>query len=409
MPKHCEEITDRIRCTKYAVHGGILYRCVTHGGGKRCTEDGCDKSSQGKSDKCVRHGGGKRCTEDGCDNSAVGKSDKCVTHGGGKRCTEDGCDKGAVGKIDKCVTHGGGKRCTEDGCDKSARGKSDKCVTHGGGKRCTEDGCDKSAVGKSDKCVTHGGGKRCTEDGCDNSAVGKSDKCVTHGGGNRCKCQESTAYFALEGEVAICCSRCKTDDMIDVRNPRCRANEEPWGILCPSGANRYYDRFCGRCFTYLFPENVKSMGYRKKSKELSVQQFVNYAFPGLFTWNKPIHYGLGGVTDCPSRRRLDFHTVIGNTVFSIEVDENQHVSYNTTCEENRNNEIFTEWGGKLVLIRYNPDKYRDSNGNVKNPSIVKRTEILKREVEKQMSRISGGNNSDLYEQVYLFYNGYESV
>jgi hypothetical protein len=51
---------------------------------------------------------------------------------------------------------------------------------------------------------------------------------------------------------------------------------------------------------------------------------------------------------------LDFHTIIGNTVLSVEVDENQRRSYNSACEE----------------LRY--------------------------EVEK---------NEDLLEQVHLFYDG----
>jgi hypothetical protein len=116
----------------------------------------------------------------------VGRTDKCVGHGGGKRCTEEGCTKSAVGRTDKCIEHGGGKRCTEEGCTKSARGGSDKCIEHGGGKLCIVEGCTKSARGRTDKCVEHGGGKRCTEEGCTKSARERSDKCIEHGGGKRC-------------------------------------------------------------------------------------------------------------------------------------------------------------------------------------------------------------------------------
>jgi hypothetical protein len=34
-----------------------------------------------------------------------------MAHGGGWRCTEEGCTKGAVGKTGKCKAHGGGPRC----------------------------------------------------------------------------------------------------------------------------------------------------------------------------------------------------------------------------------------------------------------------------------------------------------
>ena len=126
---------------------------------KRCKYDGCIKIAIG--DFCVSHGGGKRCVEDGCESSARSKSDFCKKHGGGKRCKQDGCNNSAVGKTDFCKLHGGGNRCKEDGCKSSAQGKTDFCVSHGGGKRCKEDGCESSAQGKTDFCKSHGGGKRC--------------------------------------------------------------------------------------------------------------------------------------------------------------------------------------------------------------------------------------------------------
>ena len=110
--------------------------CEVHRSKKKlCSENGCTKSAQGKTDKCIEHGGGKRCVEPGCAKSAVGKSDKCVEHGGGKRCAHPECTKSARNKSDKCVEHGGG-RCTHPWCTKSAQGKSDKCIEHGGGERC---------------------------------------------------------------------------------------------------------------------------------------------------------------------------------------------------------------------------------------------------------------------------------
>ena len=43
--------------------------------------------------------------------SAKSPTYKCILHGGGKRCAEPGCLKSALGKTDKCKSHGGGKRC----------------------------------------------------------------------------------------------------------------------------------------------------------------------------------------------------------------------------------------------------------------------------------------------------------
>jgi hypothetical protein len=57
-----------------------------------------------KEDKCFKHGGGKRCSFDGCNKAPVGKTDFCIRHGGGKRCSIGGCGKGAVCE-GMCVKH----------------------------------------------------------------------------------------------------------------------------------------------------------------------------------------------------------------------------------------------------------------------------------------------------------------
>lgn len=93
--------------------------------------------------------------------SAVSTFEKCVTHGGGVKCNENGCNKLSQRKTNKCISHGGGIRCNENGCNKSAIGKTYKCFAHGGGLRCTVYGCNRSARSKHGKCKTHGGGVRC--------------------------------------------------------------------------------------------------------------------------------------------------------------------------------------------------------------------------------------------------------
>lgn len=49
---------------KAAVGGSQM--CTAHGGGKRCSVDGCTKSSQSNTNLCVRHGGGRKCIIEGC-------------------------------------------------------------------------------------------------------------------------------------------------------------------------------------------------------------------------------------------------------------------------------------------------------------------------------------------------------
>ena len=60
-----------------------------------------------------------------------------------------------------------------------------------------------------------------------------------------------------------------------------------------------------------------------------------------------------------TKRRPDFIIQDKFKVIIIEVDENQHKSYNQDCEIPRMANIFQSYDGrKVVFIRYNPDNYR---------------------------------------------------
>ena len=48
---------------------------------------------------------------------------------------------------------------------------------------------------------------------------------------------------------------------------------------------------------------------------------------------------------------------------AVEVDENQHTEYNTTCENKRLCELYQDFGYvPIVFVRFNPDSYIDANG-----------------------------------------------
>jgi hypothetical protein len=47
----------------------------------------------------------------------------------------------------------------------------------------------------------------------------------------------------------------------------------------------------------------------------------------------------------------------------IEIDEDQHMSYNNVCDNRRTMELFTDLGNRpLVFIRLNPDSYISEDG-----------------------------------------------
>ena len=64
------------------------------------------------------------------------------------------------------------------------------------------------------------------------------------------------------------------------------------------------------------------------------------------------------------------------------------------------------FSGKWIYIRFNPDKYISMAGKKKNPAIATRLEKLKLEIEKQISRAEKGENVELVEMIYMYYDRY---
>ena len=212
-------------CTKKAQSRGL---CKTHGGGRRCEREGCQKSAQVQcisafgvlcicrsswrtgasacgrcvclkkrgaaraqsgTHHCKAHGGGKRCQTMDCPKSAAGNTQYCIAHGGGKRCQHTGCTKSAQGNTNLCKAHGGGKRCQQEGCNLPSRGPVNgmwMCAAHGGGPKCQE-GCGKSAVGTTKFCIQHGKNRPCKTNGCmGTTLLGGNPFCPLHGGARQC-------------------------------------------------------------------------------------------------------------------------------------------------------------------------------------------------------------------------------
>ena len=64
------------------------------------------------------------------------------------------------------------------------------------------------------------------------------------------------------------------------------------------------------------------------------------------------------VADGCSRKRPDILIDMGSHVIVVEIDENQHMAYDTSCENRRLMEISRDLGHRpIVFIRFNPDAY----------------------------------------------------
>jgi hypothetical protein len=221
-----------------------------------------------------------------------------------------------------------------------------------------------------------------------------------------CKCGKSQPVFGLNtDQKATCCVSCKTDQMVDIQSKKCRGliNYDGKGdIKCPYEyrAKKKYSYYCTKCFEHNFPDDPRTSLIRAKTEENIVREYLaeNYKDfihdKALWTDQK----------DCTCRRRIDFRSLIGNTLLCIEVDENQHKYYDESDTNIRYDELMLTQGAKMIFIRFNPHVYIDSHGKCKNPEMTTRLKLLKLTIDEQVERINAEENDELLEIVPLFFD-----
>lgn len=155
--------------------------------------------------------------------------------------------------------------------------------------------------------------------------------------------------FNLPGtKRGVLCSNHKKDGMEDVKNKRCKTHL--CGIiLAGTTANKEY---CARCAAYIFPDEKR--GYFK-TREMKLKECLTVQYPEkTIVHDKRVECHL---------YRPDFVFDMGSHVIVIELDENQHKKYDTSCDNKRLMSIFHGLGSRpMVMIRFNPDKYDSTPG-----------------------------------------------
>jgi hypothetical protein len=97
-----------------------------------------------------------------------------------------------------------------------------------------------------------------------------------------------------------------------------------------------------------------------KTKEFATVERVRSRFPD-FTWrhDKRVECGI-------SKRRPDLFLDLGSHVLVVEIDEDSHASYDCSCENKRLMQLSEDVDHRpMVMIRFNPDTYTDSAGNLR--------------------------------------------
>ncbi len=170
--------------------------------------------------------------------------------------------------------------------------------------------------------------------------------CIEEG----CKTRPNYNY---DGETkGIYCASHKLNNMVDVINKSCKSD---WCNI--KVYNPKYEGYCLHCFSHMFPDKPVSRNY--KTKEREVVQFIKSQFPN-HSWisDKKVEDGC-------SKRRPDILCDLGYQVLIIEIDENQHIDYDCSCENKRIMEISQDINHRpLIFIRFNPDDYKKNDTNI---------------------------------------------
>ncbi len=175
----------------------------------------------------------------------------------------------------------------------------------------------------------------------------KNKKCII--------CNNKFPVYGIPNtKIATHCKDCKQCDMENIRHPKCKSE---W---CNSIISNKFKGYCKYCYIHLFPDEAISKNY--KTKELSVVKFVKDNFNDFnIQTDKIIENGC-------SRRRPDILIDLGYQVIIVEIDENQHINYDCSCENKRMMELSVDVGHRpIIFIRFNPDSYKKSDKNILSP------------------------------------------
>jgi len=123
-----------------------------------------------------------------------------------------------------------------------------------------------------------------------------------------------------------------------------------------SNENKYV-KLCADCFYNNYPNEKKVPTRFKRKQHYIHDKLVETYGSNFFEYDRTI--------SCSSSGKIpDWFYDSFTHVLNIECDEEQHKSRDTSCENKRLMLLFKDCGNRpFVCLRFNPDKYKDENGN----------------------------------------------
>jgi len=237
---------------------------------------------------------------------------------------------------------------------------------------------------------------------------------------NKCcqKCFKQPTFGTQYGsKYAKRCFDHKNDNDIDCTHKRCQKCSKQ-----PTFGVQYGNKYGKRCFEHRLKTDVnvkmkpcKSChlphkgryqkccycrpNTRKKTKELTV---INY-LKSINDLSDFVHdKSSADNTSICGKYRPDILYDCGTHFIIVEVDENAHQQYDSSCEIARMTTIQEGLGLKTIFIRYNPDCYK-INGKIKKISQTKRLTLLEEKVRESFEI-----PEEYIKLIYLYYSKVEN-
>jgi len=176
--------------------------------------------------------------------------------------------------------------------------------------------------------------------------------------------------FGFDGEsVKFCCTH-KVTKMKNLKITPCD--------LCKmTTRNRSYKPYCAQCHFYLHPEDSRLQNYKTKEQAFMVPLKKHY--PNMVL-DRIIDGG------CSRRRPDGFIECLTHCVI-VEIDEEQHIGYDDTCENRRMMELYSDAAFRpVVFVRLNPDGYRRDGKKINSTFIKTESRELKKRSEPEFNR-----------------------
>ena len=343
--------------TIYCKHDKVKSICVECGGSQICEHkkrrqqcrlcSGAAFCEHGKWKSCCRECGPKSFCEHGK------QKHNCIECGTAKKC-EHGNNKY---KCKECVT----SSICPHGLQKYNCNECQGICLHGKIKRICKE-CD----GKS-LCIHKKSKPSCRVCRDNGVPLCGTAYCVHDRAKMRCReCRNAGVpncgtIYCEHDKVKSICKECKGSQICKhgIRSQYCKScggNSLCKSAWCSTLASRpIYKGYCRYCFLHLFPDEPVTRNY--KTKEREVVNYIKSRFSQVdWTHDKVVMDGC-------SRKRPDLLCDLGSHVIIVEVDENQHATYESICENKRLMILSQDLGHRpMVMVRFNPDGYENESG-----------------------------------------------